>query len=111
MAGEAAQPSPRHWILIGALLLLILAVVLPPLVNIGRYQRIIAASISRSIGRPVSMSSVTLSLLPLPNFELSDFLVEEEPQFEAEPILRASSVVAYPRLSSLWRGKLEISRI
>ncbi|HEV2275556.1 MAG TPA: AsmA family protein [Acidobacteriaceae bacterium] len=111
MAGEAAQPSPRHWILLGALLLLILAVVLPPLVNIGRYQRIIAASISRSIGRPVSMSSVTLSLLPLPSFELSDFLVEEEPQFGAEPILRASSVVAYPRLSSLWRGKLEISRI
>ncbi len=58
----------------GAVVLLVLAVLLPPLVNIGRYQRIIAASISRSIGRPVHMSSVTLRLLPLPNFELSDFL-------------------------------------
>jgi hypothetical protein len=96
---------------LGAVVLLVLAVLLPPLVNIGRYQRIIAASISRSIGRPVHMSSVTLRLLPLPNFELTDFLVEEKPEFGAEPILRAASVVAYPRLTSLWRGRLEISRI
>ncbi len=37
--------------------------------------------------------------------------MEEKPEFGAEPILRAASVVAYPRLTSLWRGKLEISRI
>ena len=97
--------------MLAAILLLTIAVLIPPLVNIGRYHRIIAASISRSIGRPVHMSSVTLRLLPLPNFEIADFLVEEEPEFGAEPILRAASVVAYPRLTSLWRGKLEIARI
>jgi hypothetical protein len=50
-------------------------------------------------------------LLPLPGFEFSDFSVEENPQFGSEPILRSSSVVAYVRLLSLWRGRLEVSRI
>ncbi len=111
MPGGERQPSRRTWILLAVAVLLVLAIVLPPLVNIGRYQRIVGASVSRSIGRPVHMSSITLRLLPLPNFEIADFSVEEEPEFGAEPILRASSVTAYLRLYSLWRGKLEISRI
>ena len=60
MDGGGNRPSPRHWILIGAVLLLLLAVILPPLVSIGRYQHRIAATISRSIGQPVHMSSVKL---------------------------------------------------
>jgi AsmA-like C-terminal region/AsmA family len=97
--------------LLGAIIVLALGVTLPPLINIGRYQRRIAASIGRSVGRSVHMSSVTLRLLPLPAFELSDFWVEEDPHYGAEPILRSSSVIAYLRLLSLWRGKLEIARI
>jgi AsmA family/AsmA-like C-terminal region len=111
MAGEGKRPSPRHWILLGAVVLLALAVVLPPLVSIGRYQHRIAASVSRSIGQPVHMSSVKLQLLPRPGFELTDFVVEEKPGFGAEPILRCASVVASLRLLSLWRGELEIARI
>ena len=103
--------SPRHWIPLGAVVILLSAVVLPPLINLNRYQRRIAVSISHSVGRPVHLSSVTLRLLPLPGFELSDFWVEEDPHFGAEPILRSTSVVAYLRLSSLWRGKLEVARI
>jgi AsmA family/AsmA-like C-terminal region len=108
----AGKPlPPRHWIFLAAVVALALAVVLPPLINLNRYQRRIAASISHSVGRRVHLSSVTLRLLPLPGFQLSDFWVEEDPQFGAEPILRSSSVTAYLRLSSLWRGKLEIARI
>lgn len=108
---EQRRLSPRHRILLGAVVILVSALVLPPLINLNRYQRRIAASISHSVGRPVHLSSVTLRLLPLPGFELSDFWVEEDPHFGAEPILRSSSVVAYLRLSSLWRGKLEVARI
>ncbi|MBT9332122.1 AsmA family protein [Paracidobacterium acidisoli] len=92
-------------------LLLLLAVLLPPYININRYQRSIAGVISRSLGRPVHMSGVGLRLLPTPGIVISDFEVEEEPAFGAEPVLRASSVVASLRLSSLWRGRLEVSRI
>jgi hypothetical protein len=111
MGGEEKRPSPRRWILLAALVLAVVAFVLPPLVNISRYQHRIAANISRSIGRQVHISSVKLRLLPLPGFEFSDFSIEEDPQFGAEPILHSSSVVAYLRLLSLWRGRLEVSRI
>jgi uncharacterized protein involved in outer membrane biogenesis len=111
MGGADKRPSPRRWILLAALVLAVVAFVLPPLVNISRYQHRIAASIGRSIGRPVHISSVKLRLLPLPGFEFSDFSVEEDPRFGSEPILHSSSVVAYLRLLSLWRGRLEVSRI
>jgi len=111
MGGEAHRSSPRRWILLAAVVLPVVAFVLPPLVNINRYQHRIAASISRSIGRQVHISSVKLRLLPLPGFEFSDFSVDEDPEFGAEPILHSDSVVAYPRLLSLWRGRLEVSRI
>src|ERR1700689_1882800 len=111
MGGEEKRPSPRRWILLAVAVLSVVAFVLPPLVNINRYQHRIADSISRSIGRQVHISSVKLRLLPLPGFEFSDFSVEEDPRFGYEPILHSDSVVADLRLLSLWRGRLEVSRI
>ncbi|MGC1299104.1 MAG: AsmA family protein [Alloacidobacterium sp.] len=113
---EAISDNPRksqreYWLLFTALLLLAAALVLPPLINMNRYQRRIADAIGSSLGRRVHLSSVTLRLLPRPGLELSDFLVEEDPAFGAEPTLRAPSVDASIRLSSLWRGRLEIGRI
>ena len=81
MGGEEKRPSPRRWIVLAALLLAVVAFVLPPLVNISRYQHRIADAIGRSIGRPVHISSVRLRLLPLPGFEFSDFSVKEDPHF------------------------------
>ena len=92
-------------------MLALVAFVLPPLVNLNRYQHRIAENIGRSIGRQVHISSVRLRLLPLPGLEFSDFSVREDPQFGAEPILHSGSVVAYLRILSLWRGRLEVSRI
>ncbi len=111
MGGEEKRPSPRRWIVLAVLLLAVVAFVLPPLVNISRYQHRIANAIGRSLGRPVHISSVKLRLLPLPGFEFSGFSVEEDPHFGSEPILHSASVVAYLRLLSLWRGRLEVSRI
>ena len=104
MGGGGKRPSPRHWILLGAVVLLVLAVVLPPLVSIGRYQHRIAASISRSIGQPVHMSSVKLQLLPRPGFELTGLCRRREAWLwgGADPSLRqrlcfAAALVAVAR--------------
>ncbi len=91
--------------------MLLLLAILPPLFNLGRYQRRIAGAISRSIQRPVSMDSVSLRLLPWPAFKLENFAVGEAPGFGAEPALRAPEVIAEPRLSSLWRGRFELARV
>jgi len=111
MGGEQKRPSLRRWILLAAVGLPLVAFVVPPLVNLSHYQHRIADRIGRSIGRQVHISSVRLRLLPLPGFEFSDFSIEEDPQFGAEPTLHSGSVVAYLRILSLWRGRLEVSRI
>ena len=104
-------PGSRHWLPLIIVIVLAVAIVVPPLFNIGRYQHRIAANISRSLGRPVHFSKITLRLLPRPGFDLDDFTVEEGPGFGSEPILHSSSVRASVRLLSLWRGRLEIARI
>ncbi len=71
----------------------------------------ITRSISLAIGRPVDIAKVSLRLLPRPGFDLQDFVVYEDPAFGAEPMLRASEVTAALRLTSLLRGRLEISRL
>lgn len=93
------------------ILLLVLAIFLPPLVNLGKYRRSITASMSEALGRPVYVGSMELRLLPIPGIVMSDFTVEEDPAFGAEPALHANSVVASLRMTSLWRGRLEVSRI
>jgi AsmA protein len=94
-----------------AALILLLLVLVPPLVSVNRYQHRIAASISASLGRPVHLDQVTLNLLPLPGFTLKNLVVEEDPAFGSEPVIRANSVRATLRISSLWRRRVEFSTI
>ena len=102
----------RHLIYAGvAVLVLVLLVVLPPLINVNRFQRRIATSIGGSLGRPVHLDRVTFNLLPLPGFTLENLVVGEDPAFGMEPIIRANSVRATLRISSLWRKRVEFSTI
>ncbi|HEY0163171.1 MAG TPA: AsmA family protein [Edaphobacter sp.] len=91
-----------------AAILLVLAL---PLINLSRYQRRIAASISDSLGRPVHLDNISLMLLPVPGLTIQNLVVGESPEFGSEPIIRANSVHATLRLASLWRRQVEISSI
>ena len=101
----------RLWLAVGAVAVLLAILIVPPLVSVARYKSRITQLISTSLGRPVRMSSVELRVLPRPGFVLSDLSVAEDPAFGAEPLLHATSVTAYIRLLSLWRGRLEIGTI
>jgi AsmA protein len=94
-----------------AALAVLLLVLLPPLISLNRYQKRIANSISASLGRPVHLDNVSLNLLPLPGFTLENFVVDEDPAFGSEPIIRAASVRATLRFSSLLRHRIEFSTI
>jgi AsmA protein len=108
------EPVPgrrRAWIvLILAVVLLALALT-PPLLNVNRLQRRIAASMSASLGRPVRLGRVSLHLLPLPGFTLQDLVVSEDPAFGDEPVITANKVEITLRISSLWRRQVELSSI
>jgi hypothetical protein len=101
----------KLWIIALALTILVAIVVIPPLVSINRYKGQIARAMSSSLGRPVHLSAVELRLLPRPGFVITNLTVEEDPAYGAEPVLQANEVKAAIRLFSLWRGRLEISRI
>ena len=103
--------SARWLFLVCAVVLLMLLALVPPLVSINRYQRRIATSMGMSLGRPVHFDHVALNLLPLPSFTINNFVVEEDPAFGSEPTIRANTVNARLRVSSLWRRRVEITRI
>jgi AsmA family len=97
--------------IVAAALAVLLLVLLPPLISLNRYQRRIANSIGQSLGRPVHLDKVSLNLLPLPGFALENFVVDEDPAFGNEPVIRANSVNATLRISSLWSRRFEFSTI
>lgn len=110
--------SPGHrkkrtklWSALAAVLVLIALIVVPPYISLNNSKSRITTVVSRAFGRPVRLSDVELRLLPRPGFLLTDLTVQEDPAFGAEPVLHANTVKAYIRLSSLWRGKLQISSI
>jgi AsmA family/AsmA-like C-terminal region len=92
-------------------LVLVLALLVPPFVNVNRYRGRVAGAISQALGRDVTVSHIELKLLPRPGLALSNFVVAESPSYGAEPMLRADTVTAYLRLTSLWRGRLEIGTL
>ena len=96
---------------LAAIAILVLLLVVPPLININHYRGRITELISRSLGRPVHLSSVQVRLLPWPGFEISDLSVAEDPAYGAEPVLHASTVIATVRLLELLRGRIEIGKI
>jgi hypothetical protein len=97
-------------VLIAAALVL-LAIFVPPLIRLKRLPAAMGAAIHDAVGRAVSASDVGIELLPQPGLTFSNFVVQDDPAFSAEPMLHAERVVARPRLSSLWRGRLEIGTL
>ena len=93
------------------LVLVALAAVALPFINANRYRGQIAQTMSASLGRPVHLDNVSLHLLPVPGFTLQNFVVSEDPAFGAEPTVRADSVEATLRVSSLWRRPVEFSTV
>ena len=96
----------------GAILLAVaLALVVPPFINVNRYKGRITGAIGRALGRNVTVSNIEMKLLPRPGVVLYNFVAADDPSYGAEPMLRADSVTAYLRLTSLWRGRLEIGTL
>jgi AsmA protein len=71
----------------------------------------ITRSLGIALGRQVEVSSVSLRFLPQPGFDLENFVVHDDAELSAEPMLRSTEVVAALRIRSLLRGRLEIARL
>jgi AsmA family/AsmA-like C-terminal region len=100
--------SKRRVVIAAVVILLALFLVRP---GVSRLKARIAGSISRAVARPVEIGAVHLRFLPQPGFDLENLVIYEDPAFGAEPMLRAPEVTAVVRLTSLARGRLDISRL
>ncbi len=99
---------PRRIVAAAAVTVILLFLVRP---GASRLKTRIINSISRAVGRPADLGSVHVRFLPTPGFDLENLVIYEDPAFGAEPMLRAPEVTAVVRLTSLLRGKLEVSRL
>jgi uncharacterized protein involved in outer membrane biogenesis len=108
--GEAVVKlfSKRRWILTAVVILLALFLLRP---GASRLKSRIVFSMSNALARPVDIGSVNIRLLPRPGFDLENVVIYDDPAFGAEPMLRASEVTAVLRLTSLFRGRIEIARL
>ena len=98
------------WVLVAVVIIAAL-ILTPPLLNVSRLRLRIANKMSESLGRPVHLDKVTLNILPVPGFTLENLVVGEDPSFGYEPVIRADSVHATIRASSLWRHQVEFGTI
>ncbi len=109
----AHVPKPRRVhrirLFLTILILLIAALVIPFRIRVNRTQ--VMTAMSRALGREVSFNTIHYRLLPWPGFSIEGFTVADDPAFSPEPVIHADSVTADIRMASLWRGRLEISRI
>ena len=103
--------TTRRKIVAAVLVILALAIFLPPNINGARFSKSLAAALSAALGRDVKIGSVKYRLFPRPGFDLYDFQVMDDPAFSAEPLLMCGKVTADLRLTSLWHGRLEIANL
>jgi len=110
---SAEQPVRRRgrvivWVLLA---ILVLVVLVPPWINIGRYRVRTLQAIGNALGYEVTASDIYMRVFPRPGVVLSNFAVSDDPAYSAEPMLRADKVVASFHLSSLWQGRFELGRL
>jgi hypothetical protein len=97
--------------ILGVVLILLLGTFVPPLINFSRFRLRVADALGSALGRSVSVGAVHLRLFPRPGLDIEKLVVQDDPAFSAEPLLHADEVTALLRLTSLWRGRLEIASL
>ncbi|HEX3375986.1 MAG TPA: AsmA family protein, partial [Candidatus Acidoferrales bacterium] len=79
--------------------------------GVYRLRNRIAVSIGTALGRRVAIDNVRFRILPQPGFDLEGLVIYDDPEFSAEPMIRAQDVSATIRFRSLLRGRLEIASL
>ena len=96
---------------LGTAILVIVVLFVVPAINVNRFRLQVARSLSQALGREVTVQGISIQTFPQPGLLLSGVVVDDDPTISAEPILRADEVLATLRISSLWRGRLEIGTL
>ena len=108
---DETNPRRRGGWALALIVLILLAMFVPPFVRLNRLKGRLGSALTNSIGRQVSIGQIRLRLVPRPGFDLGNVNIQDDPEFSAEPMLHADTVTASLRFSSLWRGRIEIASL
>ena len=98
-------------VVIGAAIFVVFVLFAVPYIRVSQYKLSVANALSQALGRAVSVQDVSIRTFPQPGLLLSRVVVADDPSISAEPLLRADSVLATIRVTSLWRWRLEIATL
>ncbi|MBI3668046.1 MAG: AsmA family protein [Acidobacteria bacterium] len=82
-----------------------------PLIRVNRFRNQIRIALENALGRKVEIGEVTLTLLPVPGFQMGNLVVGEDPAFGFEHFVYATSVQARPRWRALWTGQVQLASL
>src|SRR5437899_9389668 len=103
MAASPRKRISRKKIVLALVIVIALAVFLPPQINGARFSKRLASALSQALGRQGKIGSVKFRLLPRPGFDLYDFQVVDDPALNAGRLVICGEVTADLRLTSLVR--------
>lgn len=103
--------SKRRKLIAALVVVLTLAIFLPPNINGTAFRKRLAGALSTALGREVRIGQVKYRIFPRPGFDIYDLRVMDDPAFSAEPVIMCGKVTADLRLTSLWRGRMEIAKL
>ncbi|HET6935528.1 MAG TPA: AsmA family protein [Candidatus Angelobacter sp.] len=103
--------APRKKSMLVLVVIILLAVFIPPNINGTRFKKGLAGSLSAALGRDVKIGQVKYRIFPRPGFDIYDLQVMDDPAFSNEPVIMCGKVTADLRLTSLWQGRLEIANL
>ena len=83
----------------------------PTRISADRYRDRIHAALEKALGRQVEIGQVRLRLLPTPGLTIADVTIGEDPKIGAEPVAYVTTLLAVPRIGSLFGGPLEFASV
>lgn len=94
-----------------AVILIVIAVVVPRLVNLDRYRPEVIANIERGTGRSVAIGRLSVSILPTLAVRADDIAVANPPGFPEGHLLEIKRVYAEINLRKLLDRQVEVSSL
>jgi len=101
----------KRRILIFAVVALLGAAWYVPRISADRYRDRIHAALEKALGRQVEIGQVRFQLLPTPGLTIANVTIGEDPKIGAEPVAYVTTLLAVPRIASLFRGPLQFSSV
>jgi len=82
-----------------------------PRISADHYRDRVHAALEKALGRQVEIGLLRFRLLPTPGLTIENVTIGEDPNIGAEPVAYVETLLAVPRITSLFGGPLEFASV